>query len=82
LQRLVPEIAESLEQQVPLASAMVRATCECDGTTVLMSDSSESAEYPQHSNQLPGCGFPIAKLVVIFVAHRSGRRLYCSIAVE
>jgi len=28
LQRLVPEIAESLEQQVPLASAMVRATGE------------------------------------------------------
>jgi len=28
LQRL-PEIAESLEQQVPLASAMVRATAEC-----------------------------------------------------
>ena len=26
LQRLVPEIAESLEQQVPLASAMVWAT--------------------------------------------------------
>lgn len=24
------------------------------------------AEYPQHRNQSPGCGFPIAKLVVIF----------------
>jgi len=48
-----------------------------------MSDSSANqAEYPQHSNQLPGCGFPIAKLVVIFSLHRSGgRRLYCSIAV-
>jgi len=45
---------------------MVRATGASDGTTVLMSEQCESAEYPQHSNQLPGCGFPIAKLVVIF----------------
>jgi len=44
---------------------MVRATGASDGTTVLMSDANQ-AEYPQHSNQLPGCGFPIAKLVVIF----------------
>jgi len=45
LQRLVPEIAESLEQQVPLASAMVRATgAVCDGTTVLMSDSSANQQ--------------------------------------
>ena len=32
-----------------------------------MSDSAANqAEYPQHRNQTPGCGFPIAKLVVIF----------------
>jgi len=38
-----------------------------DGTTVLMSDSAANqAAYPQHGNQKPGCGFPIAKLVVIF----------------
>jgi hypothetical protein len=38
-----------------------------DGTTVLMSDTSANqADYPQHSNQKPGCGFPIAKLVVVF----------------
>lgn len=29
----------------------------CDGTTVLMSDSTDNqAEYPQHSNQKEGCG--------------------------
>ena len=68
LQRLVPEIAESLEQQVPVAQQWCgRRVRVCDGTTVLMSDSvANQAEYPQHSNQKPGCGFPIAKLVVIF----------------
>jgi hypothetical protein len=38
-----------------------------DGTTVLMSDTpANQAEYPEHSNQKPGCGFPIAKIVVLF----------------
>lgn len=32
-----------------------------------MSDTPENqAEYPQHANQEPGCGFPIAKIVVMF----------------
>jgi len=68
LQRLVPEVAESLEQQVPVAQQWCgRRVRVCDGTTVLMSDTlANQAEYPQHSNQAPGCGFPIAKLVVIF----------------
>lgn len=68
LQRLVPEMAVSLEQQVPLAEQWCgRRVRVCDGTTVLMSDSAANqAEYPQHRNQSPGCGFPIAKLVVIF----------------
>jgi len=39
----------------------------CDGTTVLMPDTQENqATYPQHPNQKPGCGFPLAKLVAIF----------------
>lgn len=68
LQRLVPEVAESLEQQVPQRAQWCgRRVRVCDGTTVLMSDSAANqAEYPQHHNQKPGCGFPIAKLVVIF----------------
>lgn len=67
-QRLVPEVAESLEQQVSLGKQWCgRRVRVCDGTTVLMSDSvANQAQYPQHSNQLPGCGFPLAKLVVIF----------------
>jgi hypothetical protein len=32
-----------------------------------MSDTPHNqAEYPQHANQEPGCGFPIAKIVVMF----------------
>lgn len=39
----------------------------CDGSSVLMSDTKQNqAVYPQHSNQASGCGFPIAKIVVMF----------------
>jgi len=39
----------------------------CDGSSVLMSDTPENqGVYPQHSNQRVGCGFPIAKIVVMF----------------
>jgi len=48
-----------------------------------MSDGANQAEYPQHSNQLPGCGFPDCQTGRDFlVAHRAVVRLYCSIAVE
>lgn len=68
LQRLVPEVAEALDQQVPVAQQWCgRRVRVCDGTTVLMSDSATNqAEFPQHANQTAGCGFPLAKLVVIF----------------
>jgi Transposase DDE domain len=37
-----------------------------DGSTVSMPDTPENqAEYPQHSAQKPGCGFPIARIVVL-----------------
>ncbi|NEQ18597.1 MAG: IS4 family transposase [Microcoleus sp. SIO2G3] len=39
----------------------------CDGSCVLMSDTPKNqAAYPQHPNQAAGCGFPIAKIVVMF----------------
>jgi hypothetical protein len=68
LQRLVPETADALEQQVrPEHQWCGRPVRVCDGTTVLMSDSAPNqAAYPQHGNQTPGCGFPIAKVVVMF----------------
>ncbi|MDV2994013.1 MAG: hypothetical protein N4J56_003667 [Chroococcidiopsis sp. SAG 2025] len=38
-----------------------------DGSTVSMPDSIENQEaYPQPNSQKPGCGFPIAKIGVIF----------------
>jgi len=38
-----------------------------DGSTITMPDTpANQAEYPQQKNQAPGCGFPIARIVVIF----------------
>ncbi len=38
-----------------------------DGSNVVMADTAANQkEYPQHKNQKAGCGFPIAKLVVMF----------------
>lgn len=38
-----------------------------DGSTLTMADTAENqAEYPQSSSQRPGCGFPIARIVVLF----------------
>lgn len=37
-----------------------------DGSTITMPDTAENqAEYPQSKSQLPGCGFPIARIVVV-----------------
>ena len=68
VQQLVPIVAESLEKQVPIEQQWCgRRVRVLDGTTVLMSDTAANqAKYPQHSNQKPGCGFPIAKIVVLF----------------
>jgi putative transposase len=38
-----------------------------DGSTLTMADTkANQAEYPQQRNQKPGCGFPIARIVVVF----------------
>jgi hypothetical protein len=68
LQRLIPDTAQSLEQAIPFAQQWCGLRVRVyDGTTVLMSDTAANqADYPQHGNQSPGCGFPIAKLVVVF----------------
>jgi len=68
VQQLVPFVAEELEKQVPTEQQWRgRRVRVCDGTTVLMSDTAANqAEYPQHTNQKTGCGFPLAKVVVLF----------------
>jgi hypothetical protein len=38
-----------------------------DGSTITMADTPENqAEYPQMASQAPGCGFPIARIMVLF----------------
>jgi hypothetical protein len=38
-----------------------------DGSTITMADTSDNqAEYPQMASQAKGCGFPIARIVVLF----------------
>lgn len=38
-----------------------------DGSTITMSDTIDNQrEYPQQPNQKPGCGFPIARILVVF----------------
>lgn len=68
VQQLVPIVGEALEKEGSTEKQWCgRRVRVLDGTTVLMSDTDENqAEYPQHSNQKPGCGFPIAKMVVMF----------------
>ncbi|NJN00058.1 MAG: IS4 family transposase [Phormidesmis sp. RL_2_1] len=68
LQRLVPETADALEQQVPKAHYWCgRRVKVFDGTTLLMADSAANqAAYPQHGNQAEGCGFPFVRVVVFF----------------
>jgi hypothetical protein len=40
---------------------------DVDGSTFTMPDTPENqAEYPQLASQRPGCGFPIARIVVVF----------------
>jgi hypothetical protein len=68
LEKLFGRAAQSLEEKV---------TCEylwcgrnvkvIDGSTVSMPDTLENQKaYPQPKTQKPGCGFPIAKIGVIF----------------
>ncbi|NJL55106.1 IS4 family transposase [bacterium] len=68
LRRLLSDSAEQLEQEVSEEHQWCgRRVRVFDGSTILMSDSAANqAAYPQHGNQQPGCGFPIARIVVFF----------------
>jgi hypothetical protein len=44
-----------------------RRVLDVDGSTITMPDTPKNqAEYPQLSSQRPGCGFPIARILVVF----------------
>lgn len=65
---LVRSTGIGLEQQAPRSwhwhGRRVRVV---DGTTVTMPDTpANQAEYPQLKRQRPGCGLPIARIVVVF----------------
>lgn len=68
LERLVTESGAALAQGVSAAHWWCgRPVKVFDGSPVLMSDSAANQQvYPQHGNQQPGCGFPIARIVVFF----------------
>jgi DDE family transposase len=67
-QQLVRQTGKELEEQSPREWLWHgRPVRTVDGTTVTMPDTEENqAEYPQQKNQRPGCGFPIARVLVVF----------------
>jgi len=67
LPRLVRESADGLQDNAPETWLFHgRRVVLADGSTVSMPDTPENqAEYPQHTLQKPGCGFPIARIVVL-----------------
>jgi hypothetical protein len=67
LQRITTELSVGCEQAVPRRWLWHnRHVLLVDGTTTSMPDTPENqSEYPQHTAQQPGLGFPIVRLVVL-----------------
>jgi hypothetical protein len=68
LHELVRDVGKQVENESPTAwlwhGRRVRVV---DGSTLTMSDTEENqAAYPQQKSQKPGCGFPMARILVIF----------------
>jgi hypothetical protein len=68
LEKVFNYSAQNLEERVTQEHLWCgRNVLVIDGSTVSMPDTVENQEeYPQPSSQKPGCGFPIAKIGVIF----------------
>jgi Transposase DDE domain len=68
LEKLFGSVGQKLEEQViPEYLWCSRHVKVIDGSSVSMPDPVENQKtYPQPSSQKPGCGFPIAKIGVIF----------------
>ena len=68
IQRLTLRMAQGCEEAVPSSWLWHgRHVKLVDGTTVSMPDTEPNqAEYPQHTAQEEGVGFPIARMVVLF----------------
>jgi hypothetical protein len=67
-QRLVCHTGKDVEDAAPREWLWKgRRVRVVDGSTITMPDTPENqAEYPQLKSQRPGCGFPIARIVVVF----------------
>ena len=67
-QQLVRRTGRELEAQAPTEWLWhARRVRVVDGSTITMPDTPENqAEYPQQKLQKRGCGFPIARVLVIF----------------
>lgn len=67
IKKLVQELGSNLISKIPSSFKIDgRSVKAVDGTTVKMPDTLRNqAEYPQHSNQQEGAGFPIARMVAI-----------------
>lgn len=68
LKKLFTQVAQQLQNQVtPEYLWCNRHVKVVDGSTVSMPDTVENQQaYPQPSTQALGCGFPIAKVCVLF----------------
>ena len=67
-QQLATNVGRQLDESAPSKWLWCkRRVCVVDGSTITMADTPDNqAEYPQLRSQKPGCGFPIARLVVVF----------------
>lgn len=68
MQKLFGKAAQSLEEKVTIEHLWCgRSIKVIDSSSVSMPDTVENQKaYPQPSSQKPGCGFPIAKIGVLF----------------
>lgn len=66
--RLVRDTGRQVDQQAPRDWHWLgHRVLDVDGSTITMADTrANQAEYPQQSGQKRGCGFPIARIVVVF----------------
>lgn len=66
--RLVQQTGRETERNAPASWRWKdRRVLLGDGSTITMPDTPENqAEYPQQFGQAPGCGFPIARILVVF----------------
>lgn len=66
--RLMRETGRQVDEEAPRPWRWLgHRVLDVDGSTITMPDTpANQAEYPQVPGQKPGCGFPIARIVVVF----------------